>query len=220
MFGGITMGVMRIKQQIRLILLFALLILLWVPVGSAHADRRYVSDSLIVTLRGAPREDSMALRKLRTDTPVEVLEESGRYLRVRTEEGEEGWVPKHYISSEVPKPIIIEGLRKEVDRLKARIKGFEQGENPMVDKLKAVEQRHLEKVKELEESAAELIGERSRLRKANDQLHRDVEHLQKEIAQLKGTGKLRWFVAGAAVFCLGLIAGHVVRRKKRYYIDL
>ena len=213
------MGVMRIKE-IRFILLFALLIPLWVPVGSAHADRRYVSDSLIVTLREAPTKGSMAIRKLRTDTPVEVFEESGRYLRVRTEEGEEGWVGKQYMSSEVPKPIIIEGLRKEIDRLKARIKEFEEGGNPMLDKLKAVEQSHLAKVKELEESAAEIVGERSRLRKANDQLHRDVEHLQKEIADLKGTGKLRWFLAGAAVFCLGLIAGQVARKKKKYYIDL
>ena len=213
------MGVIRIKQ-LKVVFLFALLILVWVPVGSAYADRRYVSDRLIVTLREAPRKDGMALRKLGTGTPVEVLEESGRYLRVRTEEGEEGWVGKQYISSEVPKAIIIAGLRKEIDRLKARIKEFETGGNPMLDELEAAKQIHLAKVKELEESVAEIIGERSRLRKANDRLHRDVEHLQKEIADLKGTGKLRWFLAGAAVFCLGLIAGQVARRKKKYYIDL
>ena len=213
------MGATRIKQ-LKVILLFALLIPLWVAVGLAHADRRYVSDRLIVTLREAPRKDGMALRKLGTGTPVEVLEESGRYLRVRTEEGEEGWVGKQYISSEVPKPIIIAGLSKEIDLLNARIKEFETGGNPMLDELEAAKQSHLAKVKELEESVVEIIGERRRLRKANDQLHRDIEHLHKEIADLKGTGKLRWFLAGAAVFCLGLIAGQVARRKKKYYIDL
>lgn len=213
------MGVIRIKQ-LKVILVFALLIPLWVAVGSAYADRRYVSDRLIVTLREAPRKDGVALRKLGTGTPVEVLEESGRYLRVHTEEGEEGWVGKQYISSEVPKPIIIAGLRKEIDRLKARIKEFETGGNPMLDELEVAKQSHLAKVKELEESVVEIIGERSRLRKANDRLHLDIEHLQKEIADLKGTGKLRWFLAGAAVFCLGLIAGQVARRKKKYYIDL
>ncbi len=213
------MGVIRIKQ-LKVILVFALLIPLWVAVGLAHADRRYVSDRLIVTLREAPRKDGVALRKLGTGTPVEVLEESGRYLRVRTEEGEEGWVGKQYISSEVPKPIIIAGLRKEIDLLKARIKEFETGGNPMLDELEAAKQSHLAKVKELEESVVDIIGERSRLRKANDRLHLDIEHLQKEIADVKGTGKLRWFLAGAAVFCLGLIAGQVARRKKKYYIDL
>ncbi len=213
------MGVIRIKQ-LKVVFLFALLILVWVPVGSAYADRRYVSDRLIVTLREAPRKDGVALRKLGTGTPVEVLEESGRYLRVRTEEGEEGWVGKQYISSEVPKPIIIAGLRKEIGLLKARIKEFETGGNPMLDELEAAKQSHLAKVKELEESVVDIIGERSRLRKANDRLHLDIEHLQKEIADLKGTGKLRWFLAGAAVFCLGLIAGQVARRKKKYYIDL
>lgn len=213
------MGVIRIKQ-LKVILVFALLIPLWVAVGSAYADRRYVSDRLIVTLREAPRKDGVALRKLGTGTPVEVLEESGRYLRVRTEEGEEGWVGKQYISSEVPKPIIIAGLSKEIDLLKARIKEFETGGNPMLDELEAAKQSHLAKVKELEESVVEIISERSRLRKANDRLHLDIEHLQKEIADVKGTGKLRWFLAGAAVFCLGLIAGQVARRKKKYYIDL
>ncbi|MBW1715405.1 MAG: TIGR04211 family SH3 domain-containing protein [Deltaproteobacteria bacterium] len=213
------MGVIRIKQ-LKMILLFALLIPLWVCVGSVHAQRRYVSDRLIVTIRDAPRKDGVALRKLATDTPVKVLEESGRYLKVRTEEGEEGWVGKQYISADLPKPIIIAGLRKEIDRLKARIKQFETGGNPMLAELEAAKQIHLAKVKELEENAAEIIGERSRLRKANEQLHRDIEHLQKEIADLRGTGKLRWFLAGAAVFCLGLIAGQVARRKKKYYIDL
>jgi SH3 domain protein len=210
---------MRI-EQLKGAFVFALLILAWLPVESAHADRRYVSDRLIITLREAPGKDSAVLRTLRTDTPVEVLEESGQYLRVRTEEGEEGWVAAQYLSSEVPKLIIIAGLKKEIDRLKARIKEFESGSNPLSDQLDATKQRHLEKVKELEESAAEIIGERNRLRKENDRLHRDIEDLQKENARFKGTGKLRWFLAGAAVFCLGLIAGQVARRKKRYYIDL
>jgi len=166
-FGGIIMGVMRTKQ-LKVTFLVALLILVWVPVESAHADSRYVSDRLIITLREAPGKDGMALRTLRTDAPVEVLEESGRYLRVRTEEGEEGWVAMQYLSSEVPKPIIIAGLKKQIDRLKARIKEFETGGNPLLDQLEATKQRHLEKVKELEESAAEIIGERNRLRKAND----------------------------------------------------
>jgi SH3 domain protein len=213
------MGVMRIKH-LKVTFLFVLLILVWVPVGSVHADKRYVSDRLIITLRDVAGKDGVVLRTLSTDTPVEVLEESGRYVRVRTEEGEEGWAAGQYLSSEVPKPIIIAGLRKEIDRLKARIKEFETGSNPLLDQLEAAKQRHLEEVKQLEEDAAEIIGERNRLSKANDRLLREVEHLQKEDVHLKGTGKLQWFLAGAAVFCLGLIAGQVSRRKKRYYIDL
>jgi ferric-dicitrate binding protein FerR (iron transport regulator) len=90
----------------------------------------------------------------------------------------------------------------------------------LADKLKAVEERHIAKVRELEEHAANLAGDRSKLQKSNDRLHNEIERLNHEIARHKGTRKLQWFLAGAAVFCLGLIAGHVTRRKKRYYIDL
>lgn len=207
-------------MQLIVMLYFALLILLTISVGSAHADRRYVSDQLIVSLREAPNNDSTRITFLRTDTPIEVLEESGRYLRVRTEDGQEGWVDEQYITREVPKPLIIAGFKKKIERLEARVKEFEAGKNPLADQLKAAEQRHLAKVRELEEQAAKLAGERSKLQKSNDQLHNEIERLNHEIGRHKGMGKLQWFLAGAAVFCLGLIAGHITRRKKRYYIDL
>jgi SH3 domain protein len=218
-YGGTSMGVKR-GMNLKVMLFFAPLIVATVLAGLARADRRYISDRLIVSLRAAPEKDGMRIRTLISNTPVEVVEESGQYLKVRTEQGEEGWIEKRYISSELPKPIIIDGLKKEIDQLQARIRDFEAGKNPLADKLKAVEERHFAKVRELEEHAAKLAGDRSKLQKSNDRLHNEIERLNHEIARHKGTGKLQWFLAGAAVFCLGLIAGHVTRRKKRYYIDL
>jgi len=217
--GGIIMTVSRIEKP-RLMLLFSLLILLCAQVGSARADRRYVSDKLIITLRETPKTNGRALRALRTDTPVEVIEESGRYLRVRTEAGEEGWVAKQYITPETPKLIIISQLKDEVHRLRDRIKEYEGAENPFLDKLKAAEESYLEKAKELEQNAAKLVDERNKLKAANAGLNTELRNLQKQVKTIKGSGKLRWFLAGAAVFCLGLIAGQISKRKKRYYIDL
>jgi SH3 domain protein len=219
-FGGIAMTVSRIRKP-SLMLLFLLLILLSAQVGTAQADRRYVSDMLIITLREAPDADSRVLRTLRTGAPVEVLEESGRYLRVQTEAGEEGWVPEQYIAAETPKVIIIAQLKDEINRLREKIKDYEGTENPFLDKLKAAEESYLQKVKELEQNAAHLVDERNKLKAANAGLNTELRNLQKQIETLGGSGgKLRWFLAGAAVFCLGLIAGQVSRRKKRYYIDL
>lgn len=213
------MGVKR-GMQLKVMLFLAPLIVLMASVGLAWADRRYVSDQLFVSLREAPGKDSRRITVLRTDTPVEVLEESGRYLRVRTEDGQEGWVDEQYLTREVPKPVIIAGLKEEIDRLRARIRDFEAGKNPLEDELKAAEERHMTKVRELEEQAAKLAGERSKLQKSNDRLQNEIERLNHEIARHKGTGKLQWFLAGAGVFFLGLIAGQVARRRKRYYIDL
>ena len=213
------MTIARIRKP-SLMLLFFLLTLLSVHVGTARADRRYVSDRLIITLREAPDSDSRVLRTLMTGAPVEVLEESGRYLRVRTEAGEEGWVAEQYITPETPKPIIIAQLKDEINRLREEIKEYEGAENPFLDKLKAAEKRYLEQVKELEQNAADLVDERNKLKAANANLSTEIRNLERQVETVRGSGKLRWFLAGAAVFCLGLIAGQISRRKKRYYIDL
>jgi len=213
------MTVSRIRKP-SLMLLFLLLILLSAQVGTAEAERRYVSDRLIITLREAPNSDGRVLRTLTTGAPVEVLEESGRYLRVQTEAGEEGWVAEQYVTAETPKPIIIAQLKDEMNRLREKIKEYDGAENPFLDKLKAAEQSYLQKVKELEQNAAKLVDERNELKASNAGLNAELRNLQKQTETLRGSGKLRWFLAGAAVFCLGLIAGQVSRRKKRYYIDL
>jgi len=213
------MTVSRIRK-LSLMLLFFLFILCFAPVGNAQADKRYVSDMLILSLREAPNSNSKVLGTITTDDPVEVLEESGSYLRVRTEAGEVGWVAGKYITAETPKTVIIARLKDEIDRLREKIRGYEGAENPFLDELKAAEETYLQRVKELEQNAAKLVDERNELKAANAALNTELRNLHKRIETIRGSGKLRWFLAGAAVFCLGLIAGQVSKRKKRYYIDL
>lgn len=240
------MGAIRIPKS-KLILLFILLIPLSVSVGPAHADKRYVSDMLIITLREGQGSEYKAIRTLKTGTPVEVLEESGRYLRVRTEEGEEGWVAKQYISSELPKSLIIAGLKQEANRLGASVEELEKRQALLLGQLKEAEQSHDAKVKELEKNAEnyrkevsrttmelkqitekyntlldqsknvlDLTSEHDRLQAENANLNTEMARLKQENARLRSTGMLRWFLAGAGVFLIGLIAGKVSRKKKYY----
>jgi len=235
------MGVIKIRK-IKFILLFALLIPLSISVGSTHADTRYVSDMLILTLREGQGSQYKAIRTLKTGTPIEVLEESARHLRVRTQEGEEGWVEKQYISSEQPKAVIIAGLNKEANRLKARLEELQKDQATLLDQLNAAKRSHTVKVKEtsrlnmeltqitekyntlLDQSknVAELIkendrlyGDNDRLQAANDRLNMEVEHLRQEIAHLRRREMIWLFLAGAGVFFVGLIVGKV-SKKKRY----
>jgi SH3 domain protein len=239
------MEVIRIRK-IKFIFLFALLIPLSVSVGSTHADTRYVSDMLILTLREGQGPQYKIIRTLKTGTPIEVLEESTRYLRVRTQEGEEGWVEKQYISPEEPKAVILAGLKKETNRLKARVEELEIDQAALLDQLNAAKQSHTAKVKEasrlnmelrqitekysalLDKSGnvAELIKENDllyreneRLQAANDRLNTEAKHPQQEIARLRRTEMLWLFLAGAGVFFVGLIVGKI-SKKKRYYFDV
>jgi SH3 domain protein len=140
-------------SKVKLILLFIVCILFTISVRVTHADRRYVSDMLIITLRAGKGQEYRVIKTLKTNTPVEVLEESEEYLRVLTDEGEEGWVAKQYITSEVPKYIIIEGLKKETSALNERIEELEKDKASLLEQFEVATQRHATKVKELETDA-------------------------------------------------------------------
>jgi len=151
-------------STLKLILFFVLFILLSVSVRATHADRRYVSDMLIITLRTGQGREYKVIKTLKTDTPVEVLEENEDYLRVRTDEGEEGWVAKQYISSELPKSVIIGELKKETSKLNARIEELEKYQASLLEQFEIATQSHAAKVEELEKNASNSKEEASRLK--------------------------------------------------------
>lgn len=231
-------------RKLELIVLFALLILLSSPFQSVRARTQYVTDMLILNLRDRPGEDYEVIRTLKTDTPVEVLEEMGHYLRVRTKDGEEGWVAKQYITYKTPKPLMIAGLKKEIRTLEEKIERLEKSPASLRNdldlaklKVKELEKEtnkyqqeaslttlELKEVTEkyntlLEQSGnvVELMKERDRLRAANDQLNAEMEHLQQENAHVKRRGRLWWFVAGGGVFFAGFVAGKISRKKPKFY---
>jgi SH3 domain protein len=242
-FAGVNMEATGIRK-LEFIVLFALVILLSSPFQSVRARTQYVTDMLILNLRDRPGEDYEVIRTLKTDTPVEVLEERGRYLRVRTKDGEEGWVANQYITSKTPKPLMIAGLKKEIRRLEEKIERLEKSPASLrndldIAKLKVKElEKETNKYRQeasltslelkqltekyntlLEQSGnvVELMKERNRLRAANDQLNAEMEQLRQKNAPLKRLGIVWWFVAGAGVFFAGLITGKISRKKKRFY---
>ncbi len=94
--------------------------------GTSGKDIRYVGDFIVITLRAGMGDEYKVLKVLKTDTPLEVLEEDDNFIRVKTATGEEGWVRSRYVASAVPKPIIIEGLRQEINKLKQDIEMLEK----------------------------------------------------------------------------------------------
>jgi len=103
--------------------LFIFAIILAATIKSVFADTRYVSDELIISVRDGQNQDDNVLRYIKTGTAVNVLEEKGRYLRIKTEDGLEGWVQTQYIISEKPNARIIEDLRNEINDLIRQVTG-------------------------------------------------------------------------------------------------
>lgn len=169
-----------------LMILLSLFVMLAVP-AAARADTRYVSDELIITLRSGRSAEFRILDYLKTGTPLEVLEEEGAHLRVRTRGGKEGWVLKRYTTSEQPKAEVIRNLRKQIEDMKTTV-----------------------------EEAEIYVAERERLLEENKRLKTEKENIEQKLRRLERKELLYWFLAGAGVLLLGWLIGKA-SRQKRYY---
>jgi SH3 domain protein len=224
-----------ISRNIKFIILITVIVMFVLPVQPVHADTQYVSDVLIVSLREG-RGEGEVIKFLRSGSPLEVLEEDEEYMRVRTQEGEEGWVRKKFITSKIPKTIVIERLGSEIKRLKERVEQVKKKGESLRDELRAARQARDEKSREVSGASRELreitekytalveqsknvvevVGERDRLKEENERLTMERERILEQNQRLKDMKTVWWFVAGGGVFFFGWIVGKA-SRKKRFY---
>lgn len=191
------------------------------------ASTGYVSDQLVVSLRDQAGADYKVLKSLRTDSPVEVLAEEGRYLRVRTPDGVEGFVLRQYITSSAPKSQVIKELKGRNASLEARLEGLSNVDDELeTERQKTLEfetnYRDLEREhRVLVESSGDLmavIAERDRLKVELEGTAPELQRLAEENSQLLRSSGILWFLAGAGVLFVGWIAGKISRggRSRRY----
>src|SRR3989339_1132534 len=101
---------------------FLVLLLLFLGLPSLlPAQSGYVSDVLFLTFREGPGNSHAVIKRLKSDTPVSILEEQGEYYKVELESKETGWVDKRFISFETPKMMAIETLKQENKTLENKI---------------------------------------------------------------------------------------------------
>jgi SH3 domain protein len=103
--------------------LFMVLIVLSLTFGSvtAMAETRYVSDLLIISVREGQTDDSPVIGYIRSDTPVDVIEENEAFVYIKTPDNLIGWVKKKFLVAEKPKSILIEELKHRINDLEDKI---------------------------------------------------------------------------------------------------
>jgi len=125
--------------------------ILSVSINSVFADTRYVSDRLIISVRDGQDQNAAVLGHLETAAPVEILEEKEDLLRIRTEDGIEGWVRAQYIVSEKPKVLIIQVLKNEIEALNKEIQTIKNDQDSASNTLSESKKMYQEKIEELKE---------------------------------------------------------------------
>ena len=135
------------QMVVRKTILVVLLIVTFIvssSINSVFADTRYVSDRLIISVRDGQNQNAAVLGYIETAAPVDILEEKEDLLRIRTEDGIEGWVQAKYIVPEKPKVLIIENLKNEIET-------FKNEQDSVPNTLSKTKKMYQEKIEELEE---------------------------------------------------------------------
>ena len=95
------------------------LLLLWS--ASAGAETAYVTDILQLGIHRDQDTSDRPFRNLISGTELEILEQVPRFARVRTVDGEEGWVRSAYLVTERPARHMVAELAAEIAELNARL---------------------------------------------------------------------------------------------------
>ncbi|MEN8256536.1 MAG: TIGR04211 family SH3 domain-containing protein [Thermodesulfobacteriota bacterium] len=224
------------------------LLLIFLSPSLVCAEKRYISDTLIVSLRDTPSLRGNIISYLRSGDSFKIIEEKeDGFILVQTPKGDKGWIQKKYTIEEKPKDLIIADLKGKVQTLKKRLDSaasstgtFKNSAKDLQGQLKdkAREIGQLEKqitgleqsvknaeskyedLKEKAQGVEEIFGERDSLKAQVQDLDQEVEMLKVENTELLQTDRILWFLAGFGVFLVGWIMGKLSRKSRRSGLSL
>ncbi len=127
--------------------------------SSLFAETGYVSDMLILTVREGPARSFNIISTLRSNAAVKILEKKGSYFKVKMESGDQGWVESRYISPELPKTIIIDRLKPEIEQLKQLNASLEQKNAPLKKQNADIKKQNVD----LEKQNTDLVNKNTEL---------------------------------------------------------
>lgn len=76
-------------------------------------QQRFVSDKLVLNVYAEPDQSSSRVATIQTGDAVEELERSGNLVRVRLEDGREGWVGANYLTRDAPAIVRLRELQRD-----------------------------------------------------------------------------------------------------------
>ncbi len=151
------------------------------------AETMYVTDRLYLSLRKGPGLGEPSLGVLSSDMKVEVLETEGDWARVRAEDGRVGWVIRKFLVADLPKPIVIQQLKEELEKKDMIPEKLRKENESLKEKIRVLENEIIDKNRRLE-----MTGKQSTLKRL------------KEI-----------YATGVLALIGGIVIGYLVRRPKK-----
>lgn len=152
----------------------------------ASAETRYVSDQLYLSLRTGKSQQHKVIKTLKTDTPLEILDDSDdKYLKVKTQGGETGYVLKQYVTKEKPKSMIISRLKKEKEAAGQKVATLTARIDELENKLASQKREYREELAALRENEATLKNQLNNSRKELKNLEETHQDLKEQSGNLE-----------------------------------
>ncbi len=194
----------------------------------AQAETRYITENQEVPIRRGKGNEFKILAFGKTYSPVELIKDEGDYSYIRTEGGVEGWVLSRYLTGELPKPLLIEKLRAELEALKNSQAKLNLDFQQLQEQKKLLERASAaleQKARESEQRYQELAAASAnvlQLKQAHDALKQENERYEQSLAALKKRNEelhdntaLMWYSAGALTLLLGMALGMFMQSLKQ-----
>lgn len=186
-----------------------------------NKEIQYVDDNLVIVMRAGNGKQYKIIRNLTSGTPLQVLQSSGDYSQVRTDNGTEGWVRTQYLSKT---PIARDKLKQanqqlaklsaQNNELKKELNTAAQ-ENTNLSKENNELKTQLENFRTVAAKPMQIQEENQSLAKAKVSLENDRQMLQQEVQMLRDQSDKRWFLAGAGVLLCGMFLGLIIPKMRR-----
>ena len=198
---------------------------------SVYAETVYVSDIQFVAIREGLDNSTRAVeRGLKSGTPLEILERSEGYSKVRTPSGNEGWVADYFLSEDTVTRDKMSALQSQVNRvtesrndiantLKASQQKIQEliQENTQLKNNNSALEQELSDLAEISEKAKEIVSKNETISYEMASLRQRTDAAVTQANQLQKSNDQRWFIIGAGTLFGGLFLGILLpslRRKK------
>lgn len=190
---SVALGLYKMKRggYIRFIAMTILASALFLfSAGIAAGKTMYITDKLHASIRTGPSAENKIVAFVQSNSPVDVLEKSGKWTYIKLMNGKEGWTRSSFLAQGPTKEEIIERLKAENEKLNNELSLLKNEDTRL-------RRGFLEQKSKTEEQ---------------EKIVSDLTQKTEELSYNKPT---RWLVLGASVLVTGILIGYYSKKKKK-----
>ena len=187
-----------------------------------HDSDRYVIDTVVITVRAAPDDNSEILSRLSTGDKVLVTGASSEnYQQVSLSDGVIGWVEGQYLTRTPMARTELRALQAEYLELERRFEEARIAQTETEQSLiRLTDDYRLanEELEQLRGSAGDPSATEEELQHSKERLalyEAETEQLLRLNKEIKESADTRWFLIGAGVLLAGIVLGFAIPRGRR-----